>query len=172
MANPVSVPAESALSKSLKFSTYRQEVVRVLKNTSIHLPWSAKAELLSELSHRMKIAGYAEGFRARVLSEGIKGYVKKVLSSERNNTPLNRPKQMISANRRKKRNWLSSTDFGDFQSILFVPATPNSILARMIRDCEERNSQGRTVKIKVVERSGRTVKNSLAPNYPGSSNVQ
>ena len=124
MANPVSVPAESALSKSVKFSTYRQEVVRVLKNTSIHLPWSAKAELLSELSHRMKIAGYAEGFRARVLSEGIKGYVKKVLSSERNNIPLNRPKQMISANRRKKRNWLSSKYFGNCQSILRIRFWP------------------------------------------------
>ena len=41
----------------------------------------------------------------------------------------------------------------------------------MIRDCEERNSQGRTVKIKVVERSGRTVKNSLAPNYPWAPQI-
>ena len=166
MANPVAVPAESALSKNVKFSTYRQEVARVLKNTSIHLPWSVKSKLLSELSHRMRLAGYNEGFRARVLSEGITGYVKKVLLSVKNNTPLNRPRQMIAADKKKKRSWLHSPNLGDVQSVLFVPATPDSILAKMIRDCEERNSQGRSVKIKIVERSGRSVKNHLAPNYP------
>ena len=54
----------------------------------------------------------------------------------------------------------------EFQSVLFVPATANSSLAKMIRQCEENNSQGRKVRIKVVERSGRSVKNTLAPNYP------
>ena len=58
MANPISIPAESALSNNVKFSTYRQEVVRVLKNTAVHIPWSRKASLLSELSHRMQLAGY------------------------------------------------------------------------------------------------------------------
>ena len=43
MANHVAIPAQSALSNSVKFSTYRQEVVRVLKNTAIHLPWDSKA---------------------------------------------------------------------------------------------------------------------------------
>ena len=109
MANPVSIPAESALSRNIKFSTYRQEVVRVLKNTSIHLPWSRKASLLSELSHRMQIAGYKEGFRAKVISVGIVGYVKKVLTSFENGTPLNRPKHMIAANRKKKNSWLRNS---------------------------------------------------------------
>ena len=59
MANQVAIPAQSALSNSVKFSTYRQEVVRVLKNAAIHLPWDSKAVLLSELSHKMqKVFGH------------------------------------------------------------------------------------------------------------------
>ena len=166
MANPVSIPAESALSNNVKFSTYRQEVVRVLKNTAVHLPWSRKASLLSELCHRMQLAGYKEGFRAKVISEGIVGYVKKVSVAFNNKTPLNRPKNVIEANKRKKKDWLRSSTSSQCQSVLFVPATPGSVLARSIRQCEERNVQGRHVRIKVVERSGKSVKNTLAPNYP------
>ena len=166
MANYVAIPAQSALSNGVKFSTYRQEVVRVLKNTAIHLPWESKAELLSQLSRRMQIAGYGEGFRAKVISEGITGYAKKVLFSFRNNTPLNRPKQTITAKKKRKEDRLKCSHTVEFQSVLFVPATANSSLAKMIRQCEENNSQGRKVRIKVVERSGRSVKNTLEPNYP------
>ena len=45
MANPTSKPSDSALSNNVKFATYRQEVLRVLKNNAIHLPWSWKASL-------------------------------------------------------------------------------------------------------------------------------
>ena len=166
MANPISIPAESALSNNVKFSTYRQEVVRVLKNTAVHLPWSRKASLLSDLSHRMQLAGYKEGFRAKVISEGIVGYVKKVSLAFNNNSPLNRPNHVIAANKKKKRDRLRNSTSNQCQSVLFVPATPGSVLARSIRQCEERNAQGRQVRIKVVERSGRSVKNTLAPNYP------
>ena len=73
---------------------------------------------------------------------------------------------MIAVDKKKKRSWLLIPNFGDLQSDLFVPATPDSILAKMIRDCDKRISKGRSVKIRIVERSGRSVKNHLAPNYP------
>ena len=47
MSNPVSIPANSALSNGIKFSTYRQEIYRVLRNSSVSLPWNQKADLLS-----------------------------------------------------------------------------------------------------------------------------
>ena len=50
-------------------------------------------------------------------------------------------------------------------------ATKVSSLAKMIRQCEENNSQRRKVRIKVVERSERSVKNTLAPSYPWSPEV-
>ena len=75
MANPVVIPASSAVSKSTKFSTFRQEVGRILRNTSMHLPWSLKAELLSHFSWRLKLSGYSKGFRSKIISEGLAGYL-------------------------------------------------------------------------------------------------
>ena len=43
-----------------------------------------------------------------------------------------------------------------------MPATPGSALANSIRRVEEQNHQDRRTRIKIVEKSGRTVKESLA----------
>ena len=59
----VSIPANSALPVSTKFSAYRQEVFRILRNTSVSLPWAIKAKHLSDLSWRMHVSGYQENFR-------------------------------------------------------------------------------------------------------------
>ena len=68
MSNSVSISARSAVSDSVKFSTYKQEVCRILKNTSIDLPWSHKADLLSEFSWRLRVSGYSESFRSKILA--------------------------------------------------------------------------------------------------------
>ena len=56
MANPVDIPAKSAVPDSIKYSTFRQEVGRILRNTSVHLPWCHKAALLSSFSWRLKVS--------------------------------------------------------------------------------------------------------------------
>ena len=44
IGNPVSTPSEYALSNGVKFATHRQEVMRILKNTSIHTPFGLKLQ--------------------------------------------------------------------------------------------------------------------------------
>ena len=68
MSNPVSIPAGSALPNGTKFDTYRQEVMRILRNTSIDLLWSVKAAHLTDLSWRIKLCGCKEGFRSQFLA--------------------------------------------------------------------------------------------------------
>ena len=53
-----------------------------------------------------------------------------------------------------------------FSSVLFVPFTPGSELAKRIRYLEEANHQGRDSRIKVVELGGKTLVNTLSNNYP------
>ena len=168
MANPVSIPANSAVSNNIKFASYRQEVIRVLKNTALHLPWSIKLKHLSFLSHRMQLAGYSEGFRSQILADGIKGYLKKVQYSVKNKTPLNRPRSTIMAEKINRKNWPNTrTEESErFSSVLFVPATERSVLAKQIRKVEFENKQGRQSRIKIVERTGRTVLSHLSSNYP------
>ena len=76
ISNQVSIPARSALSWSVKFASYRQKTYRVLRNTSVDIPWEDKAEILSQLCWRMALSGYPEGFRAKVILGGLTGYLK------------------------------------------------------------------------------------------------
>ena len=167
MANPVSIPANSALSSGVKFATYRQEVYRVLRNTSVNLPWELKASLLSFMSWRMKESGYTTGFRLQVLRGGILGYLKTLHKTSKGLTSLHRSKEEIISKKicKEKVAWFKRNG-APYRSVLFVPATPESALAKSIREIERNNRQGRTHRIKVVEQSGTTVRNILANNYP------
>ena len=125
MANPVAIPATSAISSSVKFNTYREEVKRVLRNTSLHLPWSHKAELLSQLSLRMKHSGYNTYFRSKIISEGLRGHMKKVIVSFENNIPFNRTGQRIrEAKSRTRRN---DADWFKTQSTQYKTVIANQI---------------------------------------------
>ena len=55
-----------------------------------------------------------------------------------------------------------------YDSVLFVPASQGSQLAKEIQNIEAANRQGRTTRIKVVELAGQTVRNTIARNYPWS----
>ena len=171
MANPVMIPSSSAVSNSVKFNSYREEAKRILRNTSPHLPWSHKADLLSEFSSRMKLSGYNESFRSKIISEGIRGHIKKVISSHREGTSINRSGQTIRESKlRRKKNrskWFQEgKNQVQYNTVLFVPATDGSKLAKILRRHEEQNMQGRTSRIRIVERSGRSVKDILTRNYP------
>ena len=169
VSNPVSIPANSALSNGVKLGTYRQEVMRILRNTSVDIPWKVKAEHLTDLSWRMKLGGYREGFRSQVLAGGITGYLKKMALCTSKDLPFNRPKEEIMKAKRGKNStlWFQGRNKEEvFASVLFVPYTPGSELAKRIRCVEAANHQGRDSRIKVVELGGRSLVNTLSNNYP------
>ena len=163
MSNPVSIPANSALPLSIKYSTYRQEVYRILRNTSVTLPWSIKAGHLSDLSWRMFKSGYHSSFRIRVLDGGLRGYMKTLQKASKGEIYLHRSRDQIREAKEVKNrtDWFRGQE-NKFQSVLFVPATPGLVLANSIRRIEEQNHQGRRTRIRIVEKSGRTIKDSLA----------
>ena len=167
MSNPVVIPERSALPRSVKFSTFRQEVSRILRNTSQHLPWSHKSELLSEFSWRLKLSGYPEGFRSQIISEGLAGFFNTVRKRQVSGVQLNRPSEVIRSQRRRTNsaNWFKKGG-SVYDSVLFVPATTHSALARMLQEHEQTNTQGRASRIKIVEKAGVSMKNMLAPNNP------
>ena len=163
MSNSVSIPAKSALPLSTKYSSYRQEVYRILRNTSISLPWEVKADHLSALSWRMCQSGYDVKFRVRVFEEGLRGYMKTLQRVSGGEISLHRNREQIKEAKaiKGRMEWFRGNN-NIFQYVLFVPATPGSVLANSIRRVEEQNHQDRRTRIKIVEKSGRTVKESLA----------
>ena len=64
--------------------------------------------------------------------------------------------------------WMSSGSV-KHDSVLFVPATEGSRLVRDIKRIGEENRQGRRTRKKVVELTGKTVRDTLARNYLESS---
>ena len=91
-----------ALTNNVKFAIYRQAIV--LKNTAVHLPWSLKASFLTYLSNRMQVAGYNVGVRGRVISEGTSCYMKKVISSVKDGTPIKRYPDKMQNDKMQKTN--------------------------------------------------------------------
>ena len=53
-----------------------------------------------------------------------------------------------------------------YDSVLFVPSTPKSALAKSSQEHELLNNQGRTSRIKIVERVGTSIRNIPAPIDP------
>ena len=93
MANPVIIPADSALPSRIKMSTYRQEVFRVLANTSESLPWNRKAELLTNIAHRMELSGYETGFIVTAINGGVRAHLKVLADHQQNGRPIHRSKE-------------------------------------------------------------------------------
>ena len=99
--------------------------------------------------------------------------MKKVLHSLEQNTPFNRSGESI-RNAKARRNRHSGNWFKEgsssvkYDTVLFVPATSGSALAKTLRKHEEENLQGRSTRFKVVERSGKSVKQLISKNYPWS----
>ena len=65
MAQHQTILEKSAMPMRMKIQALSQEVIRILKNTKGSLPWSDKAEHLSQFVLRMKDRGYSEKSRLK-----------------------------------------------------------------------------------------------------------
>ena len=94
-----------------------------------------------------------------------------LLTSHEQGKPFNRSGKDIrktrSVRQRSNNRWFNGNDNStSYNTVIFVPATPGSTLAKTLRDHEAANNQGRSSRIKVVEKSGMSVKQLLSKSYP------
>ena len=67
--------AKSAHSSATKKSVHTQEILRRLLNSSLKLNWETEvAPVVIDFMTRMKIAGYTENYRRKVLSHALTIY--------------------------------------------------------------------------------------------------
>ena len=158
----------SILSDKVKRTVFVQEGIRILRNCRESLPWSNKTRHLEALMQRLKNSGYPHRYRVQILQcvlAGYRGMVEKQRSGKR---PVNRP-DLFESGLRAKRKLLKGKLWhkrGGYSTVLFVPATPGSTLARMIRTLEARNNQKRSWRMRVVEGGGRSLKSILQKSDP------
>ena len=161
MANKHVIMMNAAMATKTKRTILTQMCLRVLLNNSEYMKEEDKRELVELFLKRMQASGYSERFRYQVLKSALTAYeriasdqLRPMYRSKESDTPKNRAERS-----RKKRDWFKK---GGYESVMFIPATPDSKLAKLIE--EEVKSSG--VKIKVVERAGIKVKKLLQKNDP------
>ena len=164
MANKHVIREDAAMSSKNKRTILTQMCLRVLLNNSENQEMSDKKETVEFFMKRMQASGYKERFRYEVLKSALNAYQKIVDDQTRpkyrgkeDNTPRRRMERIL-----KRKNWYRA---GGYESVIFVPATPNSELAKRMK--EEISSSN--LKINVVERPGIKVKRLLQKNDPNKS---
>ena len=113
---------------------------------------------------RMQFSVYSSSFRYQVLNSTLAAYNRVLSRDVDGNRPMYRPKEWnreerLKLKKGKKVNWYKQ---GGFESVIFVPATPRSALQKSYQEVVRDSG----IKIRVVERAGRTVKTFLQRSNP------
>ena len=158
------VNAKSAFSMKQKRTVLTQEVLRVLLNCSPDVPWERVVIHANTMVLRMQNSGYSKKFRCEVVDAALKAYDEIHRKSECGERPLYRPynwhrDERDKAKREKVNTWYGR---GGYESVIFVPSTPDSVLQQRYQEEIDR----RGLKIRVVEKSGRSVKSMLQRSNP------
>ena len=158
------INARSTLPWKTKRTILVQDTLRILKNCHKDLPWKETAKHLSRMMARLQYSGYDHKFRYDVISTALAAYKRVRDNDENGEIPLYRPKGWKSDERRnlkeeKKKNWYKK---GGYESVIFIPATPNSELMKIMKKKVEDSD----LKIKVIEKSGRSLKELLRTSDP------
>ena len=166
MSNWELMHADSALSASVKRTALTQYGLRILRNTKLEVPWSEKAEMLSEFSARLRDSGYTERYRQQLIESVLRGWDKMVVEHEAGRRPINRARSWQEETRRKtkarkKTSWFKT---GGYSTVIFCPFTPGSELAKRWRAIEAKDAETRGWRYKVVEQGGRQVRSIVCRN--------
>ena len=158
------IHALSAMPMHVKRTVLTQEMLRIILHCSRDLPWETVRQHMSNFTMKMQYSGYDHAVRHDVTRSAINAFQKISDDETQGIRPVNRAKTWHKVERteqkeRKKKGWYKQ---GGFDSVLFIPSTPNGKLKHMYQ-AEIRKSG---LRIKVVERTGRTLKSQLQTSNP------
>ena len=168
----------SAMDKHQKMRTLSQECFRRLHNTSENISEDVKLGILNEFMLDLKTSGYGEKERLNILNAGIqtfKNLKEKVASGLR---PMYRDcefKERMKASQTKSQknsSWFKRSSKSPYVSVMFVEATPDDKLIRMIRRTEDKHRISDHQRIKFVSKSGVKLVNLLQRKDPFEENCK
>ena len=82
--------ANSAMPADVKRTSLTQYGLRILCNTKLEVPWSQKADMLSEFCARLRDSGYNQRYRQEVIQSVLRGWEKMVAEQEAGRRPIKR----------------------------------------------------------------------------------
>ena len=166
IASKAVINARSAMPKQTMRTVLTQEVLRVLRNCSRLLPWEIVCKHVERMSARMQFSGHDKKMRGEVIRSALNAYDIIKEKHEKGVEPMYRPKGWKKVEREKKkkekkRTWFRGKDRKN-ESVIFLPATPGSILRRRYKEIIDRAG----VNIAVVEVPGSSIKKRVQRSDP------
>jgi len=158
------INAKSAMSENTKRTILSQEMLRIMTHCSRNLPDKIRNSHINEMMKRIQSSGYNKEKRYDIINSALRAY-GKLLEKERNEErPLHRPKDWNRGNRTKDKREKTKMWYkkGGAESVIFVPYTYNSELKKRY----ERKIKESNVKIKVMEKPGRSLKSLIQKPDP------
>ena len=112
----------------------------------------------------MQYSGYSQKFRGEIINSAYMAYRKIKAQVDNGDRPLYRPREWKrdERSRSKKDKQLNWYKKGGYESVIFVPATPNSELQKKYSN--EVTKSG--LKIRIVERAGKSIKSFIQKSDP------
>ena len=164
MASMMVIHADSAIPRKVKRTVLTQEVLRIIRHCSKLITWEEVRGHINKFMMKMQLSGYDQAFRCDIVKSAINAFEIMMEKEEMEIRPMHRPKEWQKAERmeqkeRKKKDWYKQ---GGFDSVIFIPSTPKGELKRLYHHAIR--SSG--LRIKVVERTGRTLKSELQRSNP------
>ena len=164
MTTKAVIHADSAIPTKTKRTVLTQEMLRIMLHCSRYIPTETVNNHLNNFMKKMQYSGYKKTFRYDVAKSASHAYRTIQRNEERGIRPVNRPKdwqreERREQNQKKKMKWYKQ---GGFHSVLFIPTTPDGKLKQMYENVIRESG----IRIKVVERTGRTLKSQLQTSNP------
>ena len=171
MVAPRLISKESALPTRVKMTTLTQEVIRIRKNTSGSIREKVKVAQMSRFAMKLMLSGYNKTERREILMAGMRGFERLEELEKNGKRSLNRNrKENYEARLLKKHgarsNWYKGRGEGSreeesrrrgskkvdrvqkrsteqqVEAVMFVPATPEGELARLIQEADDKMREG------------------------------
>jgi len=163
LSNQYVVMANSALSTRSKRNILVADLLRIMRCVSTLCDSSERDKHVQTFIYRMQMSGYGQDERVSVYKAARAKYDQQVKNDMDGTCPLYRSKQWRQQRRMQERSTKRKTWYGEkYDAVYFVQATPGSQLADQCQKVFQRCD----LKVKVVERTGRTIKQLLVKSDP------
>ena len=144
-----------------------------MRNTSEKLDSEVLNFYLSRFMLKLKDSGYSSKFRSEIIQSAKNAFNIQLEKDRKGIRPLFRDKAAILKNNeiKKKQDWwnrasLKNPKVPKYSTVLFVPPTPGSKLAKMLREKEKSLNSNTAHRIKIIEKGGHKLKDLVVKKNP------
>ena len=170
VANRLGTLKTAAYSMQNKMNILTQECFRRLHNTSDFVENDIKLSILNDFMKDLKLSGYNERDRENILIGGIQTYSKLKQKEKMNIRPFYRSREeQMKSNKNKYhkiKNWFKTgSNANNYKTVMFVDATPEDKLLKMLKDTEEKHMISEDFRVKFVSKAGVKLKSLIQRKY-------